>query len=108
VSGHTPVDALMSFWLNCGSSDPGAFSSPFSSGHGDLIAAVQAVWGAEAKAFPFTTAPTATQPAPDCTSGPISPTPAAAGGYAATWLAGKVQGGGYLTTGSSPDYGLTA
>jgi LPXTG-motif cell wall-anchored protein len=108
VSGHTPVDALMSFWLNCGSADPGAFASPFSSGHGDLIAAVQAVWGAEATAFPFTTSPTATQPAPDCTSGPISPAPAAAGQYAATWLAGKVQGGGYLTTGSSPDYSLTA
>lgn len=108
VSGHTPVDALLSFWLNCGSADPGAFSSPFSSGHGDLIAAVQAVWGAEAKAFPFTSSPAATQPAPDCTGGPVSPTPAAAGGFAATWLAGKVAGGGYLTTGSSPDYSLTA
>lgn len=108
VGGHTPVDALMSFWLNCGSADPGAFSSPFSSGHGDLIAGVQAVWGAEAKAFPFTANPAATQPAPDCTSGPISPTPAAAGQYAATWLAGQVQGAGYLTSGSSPDYSLTA
>jgi len=108
VSGHTAVDALMSSWLNCGSADPGAFSSPYSSGHGDLVAAVQAVWGAEAKSFPFTTTPAATQPAPDCSGGPLSPTPAVAGQYAATWLAGKVQGGGYLSTGSSPDYSLTA
>jgi len=108
VSGHTPVDALLSSWLNCGSADPGAFSSPYSSGHGDLIAAVQAVWGAEAKAFPFVATPATTAPTPDCSGGPITPTPAAAGGYAATWIASKVQGGGYLTTGSSPDYSLTA
>ena len=108
VGGHTPVEALMSSWLNCGSADPGAFSSPYSSGHGDLIAAVQAVWGAEAKALPFTASPAATAPAPDCSGGPITPTPAAAGQYAATWLASKVQGAGYLTTGSSPDYSLTA
>ena len=108
VSGHTPVEALMSFWLNCGSADPGAFASPYSSGHGDLIAGVQAVWGAEGKAFPFTSSPAATQPAPDCSGGPISPTPAVAGQYAATWIASKVTGGGYLTTGSSPDYSLTA
>lgn len=108
VSAHTPVDALMTFWLNCGSADPGAFASPYSSGHGDLIAGVQAVWGAEGKAFPFTASPAATQPAPDCSGGPISPTPAAAGGYAATWIASKVQGGGFLSTGSSPDYSLTA
>lgn len=108
VGGHTAVDALMTSWLNCGSADPGAFSSPYSSGHGDLVAGVQAVWGAEATAFPFTASPATTQPAPDCSGGPISPTPAAAGQYAATWLASKVQGGGYLTTGSSPDYSLTA
>jgi hypothetical protein len=108
VGGHTPVDALMSSWLNCGSSDPGAFSSPFSSGHGDLIAAVQAVWGAEGKAFPFVATPAATSPTPDCSGGPITPTPAAAGQYAATWLAGELQGAGYLSTGSSPDYSLTA
>jgi hypothetical protein len=108
VSGHTPVDALMASWLNCGSADPGAFSSPYSSGHGDLVAAVQAVWGAEGKAFPFTASPAATQPTPDCSGGPITPSAATAGQYAATWLASKVTGGGYLTTGSSPDYSLTA
>lgn len=108
VSGHTAIDALMASWLNCGSADPGAFSSPYSSGHGDLIAGVQAVWGVEGTSFPFTASPAATQPSPDCSGGPISPTPAAAGQYAATWLASKVQGGGYLTSGSSPDYSLTA
>lgn len=108
VGGHTPVEALMASWLNCGSADPGAFSSPFSSGHGDQIATVQAVWGAEAKAFAFTASPAATQPTPDCSGGPITPTLAAAGQYAATWLAAQVKGAGYLTTGSSPDYSLTA
>jgi hypothetical protein len=106
--GHTGIDALTSSWLNCGSADPGAFSSPYSSGHGDLVAAVQAVWGVEGKAFPFTASPVATQPAPDCSGGPITPTAADAGQYAATWIASKVQGGGYLTTGTSPDYSLTA
>jgi hypothetical protein len=104
--GKTPVDALMSFWLGCGSSDPGAFSSPFSSGHGDLIATVQAVWGAAGKPFPITSAPTTTQPTPTCPGS--TPIPADAAADAATWLAGKLQGGGYLTTGSSPDYSLTA
>jgi hypothetical protein len=108
VGGHTPLEALMTSWLNCGSSDPGAFSSPYSSGHGDLIAGVQAVWGVEQKAFPFTSSPASTQPVPDCTGGALSPTPATAGQYAATWLAGQVAAPGYLTTGSSPDYSLTA
>ncbi|MBV9369076.1 MAG: hypothetical protein JO074_04545, partial [Frankiales bacterium] len=98
--GHTAIDALMASWLNCGSADPGAFSSPYSSGHGDPIATVQAVWGVEGKAFPFTSSPAATQPAPDCSGGPITPTAVDAGKYAATWLAGTVKGAGYLTTGS--------
>jgi len=106
--GHTAIDALMASWLNCGSADPGAFSSPYSSGHGDLVATVQAVWGVEGKAFPFTSSPAATQPAPDCSGGPISPTAADTGKYAATWIASAVKGGGYLTTGSSADYSLTA
>jgi LPXTG-motif cell wall-anchored protein len=104
----TPIDALMTSWLGCGSSDPGAFSSPYSSGHGDLVASVQAVWGVEQQTFPFTATPTATQPAPDCTAGPVTPTPAQAGQYAATWLAGKLTGAGFLSTGSSPDDSLTA
>ena len=41
-----PLDALMASWVNCPSSgtdpDVGAFASPFSSGHGDLIATVLA------------------------------------------------------------------
>jgi LPXTG-motif cell wall-anchored protein len=111
VSGHTPLDALMASWVNCPSSgtdpDAGAFGSPFSSGHGDLIATVQAVWGVEQRAFPITGSATTAQPAPDCSGGPVSPTPAQAGQFAATWLAGKLTGG-FLTTGSSPDYSLTA
>ena len=108
VGGKTPMDALMASWLGCGSPDPGAFSSPFSSGHGDLVASVQAVWGAEQKSFPFTSSSTATKPALDCTGNPPTPTPTQAGQDAATWLAGKLTTSGYLTTGSSPDYSLTA
>jgi len=108
VSGHTPVDALMASWVNCPSSDAGAFSSPYSSGHGDLVSSVQAVWGAEQTPLPISANSGATQPAPDCSGGALSPTPAQAGQYAATWLAGQLQGAGYLTTGSSPDYSLTA
>ena len=111
-SGHTPVDALMASWVNCPTSNPpgdaGAFSSPFSQGHGDLVASVQAVWGVERTAFPITGSPTAAKPAPDCSSGPVSPTSAQAGQYAATWLANQLKGGGYLTTATSPDYSLTA
>ena len=106
--GKTPIDALMTSWLGCGSSDPGAFSSPYSSGHGDLVASVQAVWGVEQQTFPFTATTTAAQPAPDCTAGPVTPSPVQAGQYAATWLAGRLSGAGYLSTGSSPDYSLTA
>src|SRR4051794_5953366 len=65
-SGHTPIDALMASWINCPNSDAGAFASPFSSGHGDLVASVQAVWGVERMAFPITGSVTSTQPAPDC------------------------------------------
>jgi hypothetical protein len=108
TGGHTAIDALMTSWLGCSSSDVGAFSSPYSSGHGDLVSSVQAVWGVEQQAFPFTTTAATTQPAPDCSGGPVTPTPQQAGQYAATWLAGKVGTNGYLTTGSSPDYSLTA
>jgi len=107
TGGHTPIDALMASWVNCPSSDAGAFSSPYSSGHGDLVASVQAVWGVERTALPITGSATSAQPAPDCSGGAISPTAAQAGQYAATWLAGHLTGG-YLTTGSSPDYSLTA
>jgi len=107
VSGHTPIDALMTSWLGCSSSDPGAFSSPYSSGHGDLVASVQAVWGVEQQTFPFTATATTAKPAPDCST-PTTPTPAQAGQYAATWLAGKLTSNGFLSTGSSPDYSLTA
>ena len=107
TSGHTPIDALMASWVNCPSTDAGAFASPYSSGHGDLVASVQAVWGVERAAFPITGSTTSAQPAPDCSGGALSPTPAEAGRYAATWLAGHLTGG-YLTTGSSPDYSLTA
>jgi len=104
VGGHTPVDALMTFWNYC----TGGFASPFSSGHADLIATVQAVWGAEAKAFPFTSSPTVAQPAPACSGGPPPNMPIDASEDAASWIASNLQGGGYLTTGSSPDYSLTA
>ena len=111
-SGKTPIDALMASWVNCtgtpsADKDAGAFSSPYSSGHGDLIASVQAVWGVERADFPITGSVTAAQPAPDCSGGAVTPTPAQAGQYAATWLAGHLTGG-FLTTGSSPDYSLTA
>jgi hypothetical protein len=108
AGGHTPIDALMTSWVGCGSSDVGAFSSPYSSGHGDLVASVQAVWGVEQQPLPFTTTAATTQPAADCSGGPVTPTPQQAGQYAATWLAGKLGTNGYLTTGSSPDYSLTA
>ena len=108
LSGKTPMDALASFWLGCGTSDPGAYASPYSSGHGDLVGTVQAVWGATETAFPFTTSATSAQPAPDCSGGAPTPTSAQQGADAATWLTSKLQGGGYLTTGSSPDYSLTA
>jgi hypothetical protein len=104
VSGHTPVDAVMTFWNYC----TGGFASPYSAGNGDLIATVQAVWGAEAKAFPFVAAPTVAQPAPACSGGPPPIMPIDASEDAASWLASNLQGGGYLTTGSSPDYSLTA
>ena len=112
AGGHTPIDALMASWVNCtgtpsSDTDAGAFSSPYSSGHGDLVASVQAVWGVESKAFPITGTATSAQPAPDCSGGALSPTPAQAGQYAATWLANHLTGG-FLTTGSSPDYSLTA
>jgi hypothetical protein len=106
-SGHTPVDALMASWVNCPSADAGAFASPYSSGHGDLVASVQAVWGVERAALPITSTPTSAKPAPDCSGGALSPAPVQAGQYAATWLANHLTGG-YLTTGSSPDYSLTA
>lgn len=108
AGGKTPLDALASFWLGCGSSDPGAYASPYSSGHGDLVGSVQAVWGATQTAFPFATTAASTQPAPDCSSGAATPTSTQQAADAATWLAGKLQGAGYLTTGSSPDYSLTA
>lgn len=109
TNGKTAIDGLMSFWLNCGSPDPGAFASPYSSGHGDLVGSVQAVWGAAGHGFPFAAGPVAaTQPTPDCTGGALTPTADEAAGYAVTWIAGKLQGAGYLTTGSSPDPSLTA
>ena len=86
-SGHTAIDALMASWLNCPNSDAGAFSSPYSSGHGDLVASVQAVWGVERMAFPIAGSTTSAQPAPDCSGGAISPTPAGEG---------KVQGEGEI------------
>jgi hypothetical protein len=104
AGGHTPVDALMSFWNFC----TGGFASPYSSGFSDLIATVQAVWGAEAKPFPFTASPAATHSDPACSGGPPPITPPAASEYAASWIADNVKGAGYLTTGSSPDYSLTA
>ena len=107
TGGHTPLDALMTSWVNCPSSDAGAFSSPYSSGHGDLVSSVQAVWGVERSALPITGSASSSQPAPDCSGGALTPTAAEAGRYAATWLASHLSGG-YLTTGSSPDYSLTA
>jgi hypothetical protein len=103
VSGKTAMDGLMSFWLDCSS----AFASPYSSGHADMVATVQAVWGAAQMPFPFATTATTAQPAPSCSGGSVPP-PADAAADAATWLAGQLQGGGYLTTGSSPDYSLTS
>src|SRR5439155_24867801 len=46
AGGHTPIDALMASWVNCtgtpsSDTDAGAFSSPYSSGHGDLVASLQ-------------------------------------------------------------------
>jgi LPXTG-motif cell wall-anchored protein len=68
---------------------------------------VQAVWGVEQKTLPFAATSANTSPAPDCTNGPVTPTPTDAGKYAATWLGSKLTNG-YLTTGTSPDYSLTA
>src|SRR4051794_28457659 len=106
TGGHTPIDALMAAWINCPSSDAGAFSSPYSSGHGDLVASVQAVWGVEGAAFPITGTTTSAQPAPDCSGGALSPTPGEAGRYAATWLAGRYTRG-YLTTRPRPGFNPT-
>ena len=107
-NGKSAVDGLLSFWLNCGSSDPGAFASPYSKGHGDLVASVQAVWGAAGQPFPISGPPGPTHPTPDCSNGALTPTDTETAGYAASWVAGKIQGAGYLTTGSSPDASLTA